>query len=284
MTISSEISRLEYAGDGVTAAFATNPGGNGFYFNANADVLIYIRDASGNATLQTITTHYTLTGAGDQNGGTVTMVTAPASGETLVVIHAPEFKQTLDLITAGKFPAESIESALDRIVHQVQRNQDLINRAITLNDGDPATGGAYDVNSNRMENVSDPVNNQDAATKLWALSQNASLFTETGIVSIASARSLAATDKGKVLYLTGTTYALTIEPDATLEFAIGTMILLNCNTSGNVTITRGSGVALNWFDGISASDANRTITVGGVACLVKRAADTWHIWGNGGLT
>lgn len=284
MTISSQISRLEYAGNGSTTAFATAPGGNGFYFNADADVLIYVRDASGNATLQVLTTHYSLSGAGDQSGGTVTMVTAPASGETLVIIHSPEFKQTLDLITAGKFPAESVESALDRIVHQAQRNQDLISRAIILNDGDPATGGAYDVNSNRMENVSDPINNQDAATRSWALNQNASLFTETGIVSIAAARSLVATDQGKVIYLTGTTYALTIDPDSTYGFPDGTMILLNCNTSGNVTITRGSGVALNWFDGVSVSDANRTLTVGGVACLVKRTDNTWHVWGNGGLT
>ena len=70
MTISSTTNRVSYAGNGVTTAFAF-----GYKFLVNADLKVYQA-----GTLKTITTHYTVAGAGDDAGGTVTFLAAPANG------------------------------------------------------------------------------------------------------------------------------------------------------------------------------------------------------------
>ncbi|NIV29431.1 MAG: hypothetical protein GWN58_07955, partial [Anaerolineae bacterium] len=53
-----------------------------------SDLKVYLVAADGTETLQTITTHYTVTGGGTPAAtGTVEMVTAPATGETLVILR-----------------------------------------------------------------------------------------------------------------------------------------------------------------------------------------------------
>lgn len=262
-----------------------------FPFFTDASLKVYLtpngQTADDATDILTLTTDYTVTGAGNVEGATKKITLTAGSypsgataGDTVVIRRDEPIARTSDLAAQGDFSSETYNDEQDIVIMILQQLEEALGRTLV----GEVTGGPFDALSRRIINVADPTANQDAATRSWTLSQNASLFTETGIVSIAAARSLAATDQGKVIYLTGTTYALTIDPDSTYDFPDGSMILLNCNTSGNVTITRGSGVALNWFDGISVSDANRTLTVGGVACLVKRTDNTWHIWGNGGLT
>lgn len=129
-TVASATNRTAYAGDGTTTAFAT-----GFYFLANADLTVVLRTSAGVETTQTITTHYTVTGAGNQAGGTVTMVTAPPSGSTLTIIRNPPVTQLTDLVANDPLPAETVEQTLDKQTMVAQRNRDLLNRSLRISDG-----------------------------------------------------------------------------------------------------------------------------------------------------
>jgi hypothetical protein len=136
MTISASSNRISYAGNGVTTAFSFP-----YKFLANADlVVLLVNDTTDVSTTQTITTHYTVTGAGDDAGGTVTMVTAPATDYTLVIYSDPAISQATDLVDNGPMPAASYENALDKLTLIARRLKDLIGRSFTFADSD--TSGA----------------------------------------------------------------------------------------------------------------------------------------------
>ncbi len=82
MTISKTATRVSYSGDGASTAF-----GYPYRVLADADVAVYLKATGGADVLPTLTTHYTVTNTGTEAGITVTMVTAPASGETLTMIY-----------------------------------------------------------------------------------------------------------------------------------------------------------------------------------------------------
>lgn len=116
-----------YAGNGSTTAFST-----AFAFDADSWVKVYIYAADGSRTLQTITTHYTLTGEGTGSAGTVTMLTAPATGETLKIFKVPSLDQQVDLVNEANFQESVVEGALDKLTHQVQYLQSQLNRVLKL--------------------------------------------------------------------------------------------------------------------------------------------------------
>src|SRR3990167_5009559 len=94
MTVSSTTNRKEYTGDDATVAFSTSP----VEFFDEGDLTIYlVVTATGVATLQTLTTHYTVSG-GSGSTGTVTMVTAPTSAQTLVIVRNMTPTQAVDFV------------------------------------------------------------------------------------------------------------------------------------------------------------------------------------------
>jgi hypothetical protein len=113
MTISSTTARKAYAGDGSTA-FATE-----FKFYDNAHLRAVLRDADGLEELWAEGSDYTLSGAGDEAGGTLTASVAPVSGETLVLSLAVPQTQTTDLPVGGAFPADAVEQMSDRTVQML---------------------------------------------------------------------------------------------------------------------------------------------------------------------
>lgn len=116
MTVSSAVAKKLYAGNGVTTAFATT-----FQFFDNTDIVVTeIVDATGVETVKTLTTHYTVSG-GDGATGTVTMLTAPASGVTLVLEREVPYTQATDYISNDSFPADAHEQALDKLTMLTQQ-------------------------------------------------------------------------------------------------------------------------------------------------------------------
>ena len=127
MTVASAVSRVSYSGNGSTTAFAVP-----FYFLENAHLRVVLRSSAGVETVQTITTNYTVTGAGNPAGGTVNMIVAPASGETLVILRdVPETQET-DYTANDPFPAESHERALDKLTMITQQISEESGRAIKI--------------------------------------------------------------------------------------------------------------------------------------------------------
>jgi hypothetical protein len=124
MTVASAISRVSYAGNGSTTAFSVP-----YYFLENGHLQV-ILSVSGVNTVQTITTNYTVTGAGNPAGGTVTMLVAPAAGTQLTIVRDVPATQETDYTANDPFPAESHERALDKLTMLVQENDERIARAV----------------------------------------------------------------------------------------------------------------------------------------------------------
>ena len=158
MTVSSTNARISYNGDGVSVNFATP------YFLVDADIKVYV-----GGVLKTLTTDYTLTGAGTESGGTCSFLSAPASGTgNVVILRDPDQLQSTDLPSNDPFPSSSVEKAFDKLTMLVQRCRDLLGRSVTLSDADtsgasltlptPAAGYAIGWNptANGLENLAVP--------------------------------------------------------------------------------------------------------------------------------
>jgi len=189
MTISSTDNRISYSGNGSTTPFAFP-----YLFFADDDLnVILVVDATGVETTQVLDTDYTVADAGEESGGTVTMITAPANGETLVIIREEQLKQELDLVENDPLPAEELEKAFDKSVMMAQQNATEIARSFKLPDGD--TSGAdttipapealksfrWDAAGTALEAVDDPGTSADdaAASAAAALvSENAAQSSE----------------------------------------------------------------------------------------------------------
>ncbi len=116
-----------YNGNGSTTAFAT-----GFQFIQNADLLVTVTDSSGVETVKVLTTDYTVTGAGNSVGGTVTFLVAPVSGSKVNIQNNVTLDQQTDYVEGGSFSAATHEDALDKLTKISQQLQEQIDRSVKL--------------------------------------------------------------------------------------------------------------------------------------------------------
>ena len=123
MTVTTTTNVVSYPGNGSTQTFAYT-----FKIFNDSDLVVkLVDDTSKVETLQVLTTDYTVTNAGNVNGGNVVFVVAPASGKTVLIQREVPFTQETDYVANDPFPAESHESALDKLTilaQQVNANDD----------------------------------------------------------------------------------------------------------------------------------------------------------------
>ena len=135
MTVSSTTTKVSYSGNGSTTVFAYT-----FKIFADADLTVIVRtDATGAESTKTLITDYSVAGAGSDSGGSVTMVTAPASGETLVIKRNLTLTQSTDYVPNDPFPAATHEDALDRLTFIAQQQSEELGRAIVFPETDTAS-------------------------------------------------------------------------------------------------------------------------------------------------
>lgn len=130
MAVSSATNKVQQAGNGVTVAVPI------FYFLANSHVTAYLTvDSTGVSTPLVLTTDYTLTGAGNPVGGTLTMVVAPAIGETVTVLRSVPYTQTTDYVADDDFDTDTTETDFDRTIMLIQQLKEVTDRCLRF----PAT-------------------------------------------------------------------------------------------------------------------------------------------------
>jgi len=129
MTVSTTIIKNSYSGDGSTTVFAYQ-----FKISADADMQVIIRSSVGVETVKTLTTHYTVSGAGTATGGNVTFTSGntPASGETVILRRVTTRTQTLDLVENDPFTADSVEGAFDKNLSIGQEIQEEVDRSFKV--------------------------------------------------------------------------------------------------------------------------------------------------------
>ena len=119
MTVSTTTGSVSYSANGTQPIFAYT-----FRIFEDADLVVILRnDTTGVETTQTLTTDYTVTGAGTQSGGNVVFGAAPATGNTMFIRRVLPLTQTTDYVENDPFPAESHERALDKLTMLVQQTQ-----------------------------------------------------------------------------------------------------------------------------------------------------------------
>ena len=139
MTISTTTRTRQYNGDNSTTVFAYN-----FNIQADSELEIYLGTPVGAPTSwaqQTLTTHYTVSGAGTAGGGDVTFVTAPPTGTGNVYIRRVTAKtQTSDYVENDPFTAATLENNFDKLTQVTQDMQEEIDRCFKLGSIVPDAG------------------------------------------------------------------------------------------------------------------------------------------------
>jgi len=116
-----------------------------YEFFANADLKVYQ-----NSTLKTITTHYTVTGAGVTGGGTVTFVTGATLNDVITIVRDVAVARTSDFPTSGPFVIEDLNTDLDRLTAMIQQQETKLDRILRLDDVDTtSTFGFLPVQADR---------------------------------------------------------------------------------------------------------------------------------------
>lgn len=147
MTIASEISRVDYIGNGAVDTYAYT-----FRVFDDSHLLVTIRDTSDVETTLTLTTDYTVTGVGT-SGGNVVLVDADQSwldadgdlltGYTLTIRRVLPLTQETDIRNQGDFYPESHEDEFDKLVMVDQQQQAQIDGSFrlpeTIDPGDVST-------------------------------------------------------------------------------------------------------------------------------------------------
>ena len=149
MTVSSTTNKVIRNGDGSQLTFSYT-----FKIFADADLDVYIRTDAGTETLKTLTTNYTVTGAGNTGGGNVVFVSgqAPAATEKVVIQRKLDRTQSTDYTPNDPFPAESHEEALDRLTFITQQIQEEVDRSIKASVGNTFTSSEFTIDATNRAN------------------------------------------------------------------------------------------------------------------------------------
>jgi len=142
MTISTTTIKDSYSGNGTTSAFTYT-----FKITDDDDIQVIIRSATGTETIKTKTTHYTVSGVDNAGGGTITFTIGniPTAVQTIILRRATPQTQELDLIENDPLPANSIETAYDKLTSIAQELQEQITRSIKLSKTNTMTSTEFTV-------------------------------------------------------------------------------------------------------------------------------------------
>jgi hypothetical protein len=110
ITISDTTPRVNYTASSSQTAFTVN-----FPFFADSDLKVYQDDV-----LLTLTTDYTVTGAGASAGGTMTLGTGATSGDIISILRDIPVARTSDFPTSGAFQIDTLNTDLDKHTAMLQ--------------------------------------------------------------------------------------------------------------------------------------------------------------------
>ena len=149
MTVSTTIIKNSHNGNGSTTNFAYQ-----FKILQDSDLTVIIRSSTGTETTKSLSTHYTVAGAGDASGGSITFTSGntPASGETVVIRRNVPQTQAIDYIANDPFPAETHEEGLDRATMVAQQVSEEADRSIKLSRTNTMTSTEFTVGATDRAN------------------------------------------------------------------------------------------------------------------------------------
>lgn len=130
MALQNDNSRISYLGNGSTTTPYTVP----FYFFEEADLQVYLTDPTGAVSKLTLGSNYTVTGAGNPNGGAIRTAVAYSGSNRISIAREVAAVQTTVYEENDKFPAKTHERALDRVTMLAQQITRNVKRAFRFGD------------------------------------------------------------------------------------------------------------------------------------------------------
>jgi len=159
MTVSTQISREDYTGNGVTTVFPYR-----FRIFNESSLNVVRTDTNGIETPLVLNTDYSVSGVRSYSGGSITLNAALALNFKLAIVRQLPTVQETDIRNQGSFFPEVHEDVFDYLTMLIQQNDEALTRALLK----PVGGGHYyDAKNQRIINLADPLLPQDAATKQW---------------------------------------------------------------------------------------------------------------------
>jgi hypothetical protein len=120
MTVSNQVNRVSYVGDGIEDEFP-------FTFKAfvTGDIKVYLDDVLQSSGYSVVLS------TPPTDGGTVTITVPPVTGVDVTLVRELDYTQEADYPASGKFPSDTHETQLDRQVMMDQQLAETVGRAIT---------------------------------------------------------------------------------------------------------------------------------------------------------
>lgn len=114
MTVPSSTNRVDAVGNGVTVAFPVP-----FYFQLSTDLIVTVNGVTRIIGVSAL--DYSVTGAGNPLGGTVTFVTAPVNASKVVIRNIPPITQLVDFVNNVTLLEGVLDGALDKLTILIQQ-------------------------------------------------------------------------------------------------------------------------------------------------------------------
>ncbi len=166
MTVSDTTRRTKVLGDGAIVAFTFD-----FPVFNSSNILVYKIDTTTLvATLQTISTDYTVALNAVTEGGTVTYVVAPTTSEYSFILRVMTKDQQTGFPTAGVFPEVAVENAFDKVSMIDIEMQEELDRCIKFADSSDLSSMVFPEGTGASNRASKVIAYDSAGTALELIS------------------------------------------------------------------------------------------------------------------
>jgi len=125
MPVQTDTRRVQYNTNATTGPWSVP-----YYFLADADLSVTYADSTGAETPLVLDTDFTVTGTGDELGGTVTTTTAYPSGGTITILRDLDALQPAEFQDGDPFPAPTLNRGLDRLTMLAQQVLEVVGRSL----------------------------------------------------------------------------------------------------------------------------------------------------------
>lgn len=211
-----------------------------------------------NPTTLTISTHYTVTGVGDENGGTIVLnPTAYPSGATedfiYTITREMPLERQVDYQYSGDFETDDVNRDFDSLLLMIQQNDRKTGKAVSLDDTDELTALPIKVEATATR-AGKALAFDDAGTKLEA-SFNASDIANASTYAsqVAADKVTVAADKATTLGYKNDAAASAAAAAAVLDAAMFSNVVFLTSASSPYTVTQANNGDLLSIDTTSGN-------------------------------
>ena len=253
--------RIQFSADGTQTAF-TYP----FPIFDDTDIDVYDGED-----LKILTTDYTVAGAGNSSGGTVTFVSAPIVGGMVTLRRNIAIERTSDFQESGEFRARVINDELDKLTATQQQLETDQDRSLRLSPTDSANSTIIPDKATRSGKIlgfdanGDPVVSSDDLTDMEGATESAA--------AAALSEANAATSE------TNAQSSATSAASSSTAAAISAASALSSETSAavfetNAGVSKTNAAASETNAGVSEINAGNSATAAAASALAASISET----------